>query len=110
MDARQIARELDGAGGAYVLRECCGRKPGETLTRAELSTFNLSNLIALVKQEKLRVWPMAPGASPQGPAERIAVHRGSGKYDVIEGVKLNDEPLSRAEAEALCVSAQQAKH
>jgi hypothetical protein len=33
--------------------------------------------------------------------ERLVVQVAPGKFDVIEGVKLNDEPLTRAEADRL---------
>lgn len=34
--------------------------------------------------------------------QRFAVHTGMGRYDVIEGKKLNAEPMTKDEANALC--------
>jgi hypothetical protein len=38
--------------------------------------------------------------SPDGASGHL-IHRGGGRYDVIHGVQMNAEPLSREEAEAL---------
>lgn len=110
MDARQIRREIENAGGAYILRPCCGRQVGEVVSRAELQAMKPASAIALIKQEKLRPFFVAPeGASLLAETTRFAIHRGCGKYDVIEGVKLNTEQLSKAEAESL-VAQGAAKH
>lgn len=102
MDAVQIKREVEASAGMYVLRACCGKQIGEVITRDEVDAMNPANVIALVKQEKLRPFFAAPIKDGEGrTVTRHAIHRGCGKYDVIEGVKLNDEQLSKEEAEAM---------
>lgn len=128
------ALSADRVGGAHVLRpfDMGGRRrrAGETLTAEEVAAIPLTNLRALVDNRNIDPFPAAAPAADglalaearariAAQAERIreleavataaepprhVVHRGRGHYDVIEGRKLNDEPLSQGEAEALATS------
>lgn len=104
--ARKPAHEIEQAGGAYVRRRfpmgARERVAGEILTAAELATIRPANLTALINTGKLETFPAPPaGASNDEPGQRFAVHLGFGKYDVIEGRKITDEPVTKEEAEAL---------
>lgn len=72
-------------------------KPGTRLSRAEF--FALQNGRALVGAGYLKTFPPADAAPTTG--HPFVVHRGGGAYDVIVGARLNAEPLSKDEAEAL---------
>ena len=89
-------------GGAYVRRRVTigteTRGPGDTLTREEVLEIPASNRNAMLNLKIIELFPSAP--RPEG-ARRYAVHMGMGKWDVIEGWKLNDEPLTREDAEKL---------
>jgi hypothetical protein len=98
--------EIAEAGGAYVRRRFTfGTREmttGDRLTAGELATIPLANLRALINTGKIELWPAAP--SQMFIADRFAVNRGFGKWDVIEGRKLNDTPLTREQAEALAAT------
>lgn len=89
-------------GGAYVRRRLTlGPRTvlsGETLTAEQVREIPSANLKAFVNIGVLELYPMAPVPKD---ARRFAIHMGMGKFDVIEGYKLNDKPLTRGEAEAL---------
>lgn len=81
------------------------KRPGERLTEEEVGSISRANLVALRDSGYLQIFPkqdaaIAPALEPMV-TSRFAVHTGAGKYDVIEGVKLNDGPLSKEEAEAV---------
>lgn len=96
---------LRNPGGAYVRRRFnMGGKdvlPGAVLAQVDLEKIPQVNLRSLLSTGKLELFPVAPGAPDAIEMSRFAVHTGAGKYDVIEGVKLNDGPLSKEEAEAV---------
>lgn len=114
-------------GGGRVVRSFrCGLidpdRPllaGRTLTREQILAMPTQNRNALIEKNFMLVWPPSTGApasqspaavpstSSQGvavssagaePSRRFVRPRGFGKYDVIEGVQLNDKALSKEEA------------
>lgn len=109
--AHKPASEIEAAGGAYVRRrfEMGTREliTGDTLTAEEVRSIPTANLRALINTGRLELWPAAPGADYAPPArlagdiKRFAVHVGSGRYHVFEGVQLTDNHIPKEEAEAL---------
>lgn len=97
-------------GGAYVRRRFdLGPRTvtiGETLTAEQVREIRPANLKAMVNQGKLELYPLSPAAIG---TRRFAIHMGMGKFDVIEGVKVNASPLTRAEAEAMLPADQRPK-
>lgn len=75
--------------------------PGTKLSREEILAMPINNRNALIRNKNLDVYP--PAAIPVG--VRHVVHIGSGRFDVIVGVKLNDRALTREEADALAAQA-----
>lgn len=73
---------------------------GTRLTREEVLAFPPRNRMALVQSERITLFPSGDGASAE-PSERHIAHVGGGRFNVIAGHKINDEPLSRAEADEL---------
>lgn len=83
---------------------------GTTLTREQILKMPSANRNALIEKGYMMVWPpssdtlpaaVAPRADATAgatPHQRFVRPRGFGKYDVIEGVQLNDRPLSKDEA------------
>lgn len=111
MTPPQSTTAVQDIGGAMVRRliERGGeiwKRPGDRLSAAEVAEISKPNLIALRDAGYLQVFPKDPGtaiAPELAPiaTTRFPIHRGCGKYDVIEGVQLNDHQLSKDEAEAL---------
>lgn len=71
---------------------------------------------ALIGQGFIDVWPRADlaggteeAATAGSPPSRVVVNIGFGKFDVIEGRKLNDKPLNKEEATALAKRAGEGK-
>lgn len=114
MGYRSMIR-TDMLGGAYVRRAFnkgdVRLQPGATLTTEQLMSIPKTNRRALIEQGFLETWPAIPDTvakapvttQPQEGGERHVVSRGN-KFDVIEGVKLNDKPLSREDAAALAAA------
>jgi len=73
-------------------------RAGTMLSASEVIKFAPANRRALVEAGFIEVYPRGPVESV---GERHIVHMGGGKYDVIKGVKLNDSPLTKDEAEDL---------
>lgn len=100
--------EIEQAGGAYVRRRFIfGERDmiaGDQLTAEEVVSIPRANLMALINTGKIELWPGAPDGAQTFVAERFACNRGFGKWDVIEGRKLNDAPLTKDEAEALAAA------
>ena len=71
---------------------------GERLTGDEIRSMPRANQVAWMDSRAIEVWPVA---DPSEPLERFMVHVGQGKFFVVEGRKLTDDPMSKAEAEAL---------
>lgn len=73
---------------------------GTRLTAEEVISINRPNRAALIDKGMLAVWPKG-GDEPIFKGKRYAIHYGGGAYDVIEGRKLNDKPLTREEAQEM---------
>jgi hypothetical protein len=71
---------------------------GTILTAKEVCDFAPANRRALREAGFIEIFPRGPVESV---GERHIVHMGGGKYDVIKGVKLNDAPLTKDEAEEI---------
>lgn len=71
--------------------------PGMEMTGDELRRMPIVNRNAMVENRLIEVWPVRANG------EMHVVHVGRGLYDVIRGVKLNGDPLSKEEAEALAM-------
>jgi hypothetical protein len=89
-------------GGAVVRRRVDrgGMPPllaGARLTREEVLAMPTANRRSLVATERLWLLPLAA----DGVSARHIVQVGKGQYDVIQGVKLNDGPLSKDAAEEI---------
>jgi hypothetical protein len=85
-----VRRRIGVAGGDGVLA-------GTRLTREQVLAMPVANRRAMISTGHISVWPL----NEQVGGERFAVHLGFGKYDVVEGRKLNAEPLTKEQAEAL---------
>lgn len=83
-------------------------KGGDMLTGDEVRAIPIANRRALIDAGYIEVWPKSSDAATTAElvtlkakiAERHIVHRGQGKYDVF-AAKINDEPLSKEDAEDL---------
>jgi hypothetical protein len=73
-------------------------KPGEALTATQIKAFH--NHRRMIDIGKIAVYPPAPSMA-QLPHPRHIVSTGFGRFDVIEGRKINDKPLTKEEAEKL---------
>lgn len=89
-------------GGARVRRTfTCGDErllAGHMLSGDEVRNIAVANRRALTSAGFIEIFPRGPVETV---GERHIVHLGSGRYDVIEGKKLNDAPLSKDDAEEL---------
>jgi hypothetical protein len=89
-------------GGARVRRTFSNGakqlKAGDQLSRDDVLKMNLPNRRALTDSGYLEVYPLAP--TVEG-LERFVVGVGKDRYNVIEGRVLNDDPLSKEQAEKL---------
>jgi hypothetical protein len=92
----------DRIGGGFVRIgfEIDGKRlpPGMALSRETILGWR--NYRALILNGNIAVYP-----PKDAECERFALHMGGGRYDVIEGRKLNDHPLTKDEAEAMAFSA-----
>ena len=70
---------------------------GDILTSEEVRSIRPMNLTSLIERGHIYVWPKG-GRADASTTVRYPVAKGFGKYDVYEGRKLNDEPLTREEA------------
>jgi hypothetical protein len=99
----------DEIGGGIVRRTFrmgTNYVPANTrLTPEQVFSIRPANRQALIDKGFIVVWPKG-GDAPAIAGKKFAVHRGAGLYDVYEGRKLNDEPLSREEAELLVTGKQ----
>ena len=101
----QNGMRLRAYGGAEVVRgfRMGGRQVmrGEKLTADELYSMNRSNLNSLINNGYVHPFPSVTREDlPEG--ERFLIRRTDLKYDVVQGVRVNAEPLTtKAEAEAL---------
>lgn len=95
-------------GGALVRRRIHrGEMPalmaGERLSREQVLSMPVANRRALVATERLWLLPRSGAVEAAGDlrATKHIVQVGKNQFDVIDGVKLNDEPLSKEAAEEL---------
>src|SRR5882672_6898954 len=106
-----IPLRIEEIGGAIVRRpfnspgiaEALGQassyiKNGTRLTPELLATMVSSTRNTLIERGALYCWPKDVSAAP---AERFVVDRRFGRFDVIEGRKVNADYLSKEEAKAL---------
>jgi hypothetical protein len=99
--APSLAR--NNIGGAIVCRgfslsDGAHARPGTTLSEALVRA--MKNRMALESAGYIKIFAKNPiqAAPPEGDAKRYIVHCGQGRYDVIEGTRLNTEFLSKEEA------------
>jgi hypothetical protein len=75
-------------------------KMGEPLSAEKIKSFH--NYKRMIDIGKIAVYPPAPPTIDNaGPRERFVMHTGFGHYDVVEGRKLNENSLTKEEAEKL---------
>lgn len=95
-----IARRTFTSGGVRIVA-------GRRFSGDELRAMPAANRNSLIENRFIEVWPKVdaePAADSQAEpvaTERFTVSRGFGKYDVVEGFRLNEAPLSKDEAVAL---------
>ena len=94
-------------GGGFVRRlftnDGQALKAGTHLSRDQLLAMSINNRRALIRSGAIDIYPPAPagGAPAASQVERFMLHIGGGRYEVIAGVKLSSEPLTKDEAQAL---------
>ncbi len=94
-----IVQDGDIGGGVVQRRFNISDRPvmvGTRLSRDDI--LAIRNRRTLVGGGFIAIHPPAPSSEPN---ERHLVHNGGGRYDVIEGRKLNDRALTKEEAEDL---------
>lgn len=96
----------DEVGGAIVTRAFSLNgvrvARNQKLTRDEVLAIPVRNREALVSSGQIREFPLSLASPATEPAERFVVRRPDMKFDVVEGHKVNAEPLhTKAEAEFL---------
>lgn len=93
-----MIKEAEILGGTALRRFNIGAreiKPGTKLLAHEVRGIAPANRKALVEIGSLDVHRRSEDD------ENFMIHRGGAKYDVIQGRKINDEPLSKDDAEEL---------
>lgn len=96
-----VALDRDIGGGVVVRRFSIGDRPvfvGTRLSRGDI--LAIRNRRTLIGGGMIAIHP--PTIAER--AERHIVHNGGGRYDVIEGRKLNAGPLTKDEAEDLATT------
>lgn len=94
-------------GGGFVLRTFrMGAEQvfaGRELSRAEILAMPGANRQALIEKKFIGVYPPRPEPTVKdgGQVARYVIGVGGGKCDVVEGRRLNVEPLTPEEAAAL---------
>lgn len=83
-------------------------RQGTRLSREDVLAIPRANRNSLIDNGLISVYPTAAAATPADarPLARLVVSRGFGNFDVIEGRKLNDAPLSKEDAEELAAASQ----
>ena len=94
--------DLDDIGGGRVHLPFTmgGRrmKTGDRMTAAEILAIPRANRMGLIQNRFIKTWPAGMDGED---IDRHVVNRGSGKFDVIEGRRLNAQPLTQAQAHSL---------
>jgi len=89
-----IRAEFDAAGGVIPI--------GTVLTADEMGKFRLANLRSMISHKQIEIWPMAAnGGAAQMNGQRHIVAREDGKFDVVQGIVVNEKPVSRKIADKL---------
>jgi hypothetical protein len=80
--------------------------PGEVMSAETFAEIPFGTRRALVGNDRLTPFYRRGDAPPAEEEERqrFSIHRGNGRYDVVEGALLNAEPLTKEAAEALVAS------
>lgn len=80
-------------------------KAGDHLTADEVRSIPPANRRALASSGFIEVYPqrvqVVQREAAAVPGDRFIVQVGKGQFNVIEGRRLNDQPLSREDAEKL---------
>ena len=83
-------------------------KAGEHLSADEVRAIPLANRRALANSGFIEVYPtrtvVVHKEAAAKPGDRFIVQVGKGQFNVIEGRRLNDQPLTREAAEALAAA------
>lgn len=107
MNAPVRASPPNGEFGGVVLRSLVTAgatlKPGTEISAEFVASWPIANRRALSESGTVRWHPFSKSDNVEavGKVGRHLAHRGGGRFDVIEGHIINDEPLTREEAEAL---------
>lgn len=96
------------AGGRVVRTFRCGERQvfaGNMLSRDELLRMPAQNRNALIEKGFITIWPKEAetaglSVGTVGGTRHVCA-LGFGRYDVVEGTKVNEAPLNREEAYAL---------
>ena len=103
----------DQLGGARVFRPTMlfGQvyQRNEVISAEVLRKVPRQNLRALIDQRFIVAWPVAASSVPVATDGEVFVFNrpGTSKFDVVVGQRLNAEPLSKADAEALAAQHRQ---
>lgn len=98
---------LEDIGGGRVMRGFRRGdewvRAGTPMTGAELRAMPITNLRCMVEGHVIEVWPRDLSGLPPDvdQVQRHVVSAGFGKFHVYEGTRLTEQPLTKAEAEAL---------
>jgi len=100
-------------GGAVVRRRINGgpeglpMMPGDILSAEYVMGLSEGMRRVLVDQKTIEVFYLRQGTSDAGGigGERHLLHLGGGRYHVVQGHLLTDEPVSRADAEKIVAGA-----
>lgn len=71
------------------------------LTADEVRSISQANRRALSEASFIEIYPKNPTEIVYAPGDKFVVQVGKNEFDVIEGKKLNDKPLSREKADEL---------
>lgn len=75
-------------------------KMGDMLTRDDVLNIAVANRRALSDSNFIEIYPRA-AAAPLPNMQRFVIGTGDGRFNVIEGYKINEKPLSKDEAQKL---------
>lgn len=104
MPMQDVAPDGYVVAGARVMRgfEKGGEKvrPGALISAAEFTAMGRSSRRVMVKNGQIEPFYALRG-TPGVDVQRYVIHRGAGRYDVIEGTLLTPEWLTKEDAEAL---------
>jgi hypothetical protein len=74
---------------------------GAKLTREQIVRMPAQNRNSLIETGRIMVWPRDATAAQDAESQCFVAPLGFGRYNVIQGRKLNDAPLNREEAHRL---------